>query len=609
MLLPCWNYIIEANWRYTLYPEMMHTNIFCYGKPHSGKAEKIAIPVAETTIRENRTCIIYAKNVQERYKIIKQLALQKEYHIYELEVKDLTQGASIRKAKEVIETIRKQATLVMISNSDFETPNQHTIVDELLERLYEDNQCESAEIMHKPENKTLILLDDLCGNMLLQSRLMKLQALQFCIIMDSKIAYIPWLKNLIEKFLQDDTLPVTLLKEYVDTHWPEIVQKFFSNIETVICTGVNGVKPEMHRQFVGQAIFDIPSVRIGGRFAIMENPPAGSTQKAKGLIKPASLTTVITAETIENTLYNDIAKVCIRANRWLLEQDGKLKLYFDGATYRPIMFYSQEEAQKWIKKFAICENVEILKTEKDKNMIQYEGIQNGKNTELYLNYIGASDVEYFRVTYLLQVLEIAERDEIMKWLQTDEAIKKGFDPQDSLEKNISKYYEMLDTPTAEEAAEENDAEEQSQHPLPYYPIEPYWAKFQSNEDPSLQANLITEEPIVLPETEVLFLGGHWNMVKKIQQRHPGWLFITDDQVPSAPVINVRYVFYWTAHSSHKMMENIFKKLTPEAETIYVTATNMERLENEMLLKFIQNKNRKRRGETTGKEQPGLANMH
>ena len=119
-------------------------------------------------------------------------------------------------------------------------------------------------------------------------------------------------------------------------------------------------------------------------------------------------------------------------------------------------------------------------------------------------------------------------------------------------------------------------------PIP--PIERFWEKF-------LKPKTVAKEPereseqTELPATGVLFLGGPWNMVKKIRQLHPEWMYITDDGFKPFSAINVDYVFYWTNHSSHMMMENVFSKLAPGAKIMYVTATNMDRLEREMVEQY------------------------
>lgn len=85
----------------------------------------------------------------------------------------------------------------------------------------------------------------------------------------------------------------------------------------------------------------------------------------------------------------------------------------------------------------------------------------------------------------------------------------------------------------------------------------------------------------LPQKGVLFLGGHQNMTKKLRQQFPKWTYVTDDQLKRCVNINQTVVFYWTKHSSHKMMRYVYSKLPDNASIIYVTATNLPLLIAEM----------------------------
>ena len=87
---------------------------------------------------------------------------------------------------------------------------------------------------------------------------------------------------------------------------------------------------------------------------------------------------------------------------------------------------------------------------------------------------------------------------------------------------------------------------------------------------------------IIPKKGVLFLGGHQNMVKKLQQRYPKWRFITDDYFGHRGSMEQLIVFFWTAHCSHKMMQFVYSKLNRNATVYYVTATNLDMLENEMI---------------------------
>lgn len=85
----------------------------------------------------------------------------------------------------------------------------------------------------------------------------------------------------------------------------------------------------------------------------------------------------------------------------------------------------------------------------------------------------------------------------------------------------------------------------------------------------------------LPRKGVLFLGGHQNMTKKLRQQFPQWRYLTDDQIRRYANFNQTVVFFWTKHSSHKMMQYVYSKLPEGANIIYVTATNLPLLILEM----------------------------
>ena len=85
----------------------------------------------------------------------------------------------------------------------------------------------------------------------------------------------------------------------------------------------------------------------------------------------------------------------------------------------------------------------------------------------------------------------------------------------------------------------------------------------------------------LPQKGVLFLGGHQNMIKKLRLQFPKWIYVTDDQLKRCTCINQTVVFYWTRHSSHKMMQYVYRKLPNNANIIYVTATNLPLLIEQM----------------------------
>ena len=85
----------------------------------------------------------------------------------------------------------------------------------------------------------------------------------------------------------------------------------------------------------------------------------------------------------------------------------------------------------------------------------------------------------------------------------------------------------------------------------------------------------------IPNKGVMFLGGHPNLVKKLQQVYPKWDFISDEQVRRKSSFNQSVIFYWTGHGSHQLMEYVYSRTSEHAKVLYVTATNLSLLLKEM----------------------------
>ena len=86
----------------------------------------------------------------------------------------------------------------------------------------------------------------------------------------------------------------------------------------------------------------------------------------------------------------------------------------------------------------------------------------------------------------------------------------------------------------------------------------------------------------LPERNVVFVGGHPNMLKKLVQEHPGWRFIDGgdyafDRFSSQPAI----LFFWDGHMGHPCFARAKKFLEPATPVGYVKSTNIDMLEGEM----------------------------
>ena len=91
--------------------------------------------------------------------------------------------------------------------------------------------------------------------------------------------------------------------------------------------------------------------------------------------------------------------------------------------------------------------------------------------------------------------------------------------------------------------------------------------------------------IQIPRKGVMFLGGHPNLVKKLQQVYPKWNFVSDEQLRRKSSFKQDIIFYWTGHGSHQLMEYVYSRTSGNAKVLYVTATNLARLQNEMNIAY------------------------
>lgn len=86
----------------------------------------------------------------------------------------------------------------------------------------------------------------------------------------------------------------------------------------------------------------------------------------------------------------------------------------------------------------------------------------------------------------------------------------------------------------------------------------------------------------LPDSGVVFLGGHINLVNKLKERHPDWMFIHDDARSIGDKnCAAKVIFTWTNHLSHSLQKKLHSEVGYNVPVVYVAATNIKRLEQEM----------------------------
>lgn len=85
----------------------------------------------------------------------------------------------------------------------------------------------------------------------------------------------------------------------------------------------------------------------------------------------------------------------------------------------------------------------------------------------------------------------------------------------------------------------------------------------------------------LPSSNVVFVGGHINMVKKFACDHPDWKFIDGDDKIFPEFKKPVVIFFWTKHLGHPTYHRAKTFAPPDTPLCYLTSTNIEMLELEM----------------------------
>lgn len=105
---------------------------------------------------------------------------------------------------------------------------------------------------------------------------------------------------------------------------------------------------------------------------------------------------------------------------------------------------------------------------------------------------------------------------------------------------------------------------------------------QQNEDEEAPSDEELFGDVVLPEKNVLFLGGWTKLVQSVKQRHPNWLFInSEDDRHNKGSTRIDTVFFFYGYISHKLAWRVYNELRDDVETIFVSQKNEARMELEM----------------------------
>ena len=616
MQLTYWHYGITKNWDYTYHDRMLDSNTFCYGKPKSKKTANVGHAYLARAIEMGRSIVLYAPNQNAEYQDMIEAAQKDGYPMLRIEANEPITDEQW----DIINELPWQPAMICIQNDDFKTPAQYNNANRIISYLCGVAEEEFDDIVH-------VVIDGLCGNMLIQSAWLKNKNVKLCMICTDAVASIRWrydtadvLCDAFEKS-EDQELRVAVGSFIYD--WEKDLDyamgRFFKPIETIICTGVNNVRPQDHKDFIGHCFFAQKATKgLGGKFCIEEHPLKEHMEHAKALfgnkenVKPVEI-----EDDIENSDYGQIAKRMIVPGAWIIEVNGRVHVMKTRGAYSPIIFHDPAEAKKWIEMHLEKNDIEILGQENStdvyiysveatfenplgemessqfnpfsffnfKHFIQnpkfsFEQLKNGDlQTEIMLFRIKPEDIAHIRMNYLINVLDIAEAENLLPELCND-----LYDRFQSFDVDQEEAYEFLHTwkPASMRKAEEEDTDAPFEVPEEYR-----WKPYIKAEATNADVDDLTFDPVaILPKTGVLFLGGHQNMVKKLRQIFPDWEYISDDLFKRGTLGNIKTIFYWTAHSSHSMMAFINARKSDDMSYTFVSATNINRLISEMAEKYL-----------------------
>lgn len=596
------HYYINPFWNSEISERQAKSNIFCYGKHRSGKTKNIGIFTALCALEENRACVIYAQNASEEYTVLKTVAEDFDIPVIEMDVTDFepntrSHNRSIRKIKEYMtawktayEENRHDAPfLMLLSDRNIQTKPALVIHDILNYSLFPfDGKKEKTlrEMTASRNNALLIVMDDMMAPFYIAPAYLGTKMFQFCLIMATAdiagkswrmnaLEIVAWEYNIIPPIVRDKNS----FRKYLAENEQRMFSYFFSNIDIVVCTG-NTVKPDDHRDFVKRIIHCgiIKNVKASHRYICEEVDSATHTNSM--LLHSKTSFGHLSINNIAESNYWEIANNDIIAGKLILLVDDKVavesnvpKEKKDAYVLEPVVFSDKRSAQNYLELEWYWDNsISMTSEEAAPSVHIYRGTKNEDGKMVPIEYtilqLGPDDVDNYRIRFLYRILQILEKADDQT-LPSDKIDTKEFDELIP----VAEHFPALTEISA---------------------IEPYWEQYQKNGKPD-ESVVATEELTELPD-RALFLGGHWNMVKKLEALHPDWDFITDDEIKGGwRNMTYKYIFFWTKHCSHKLQNNILSKLASGAETIYVTATNVERLEDEILTGYRNSLARKKRG--------------
>ena len=548
-------------------------NILCYGKPKSGKTSTVGIPFFEQAVKAGESIILCAEKEYEYLPAIDEAKTMYGYEVFKTTVDrpsvpqecvlmqdqeayiDTMIDLNIDRLTQEMDRLNTSKAILLIPYLSWNEPGALDICLLTLAGMKDEGEKVFGD-------RTLNLLIDAPFYQFTTCRNLQYSPdTRFCMIFPSDFAD-PSIRAVRSK-----TAGRRRLHEECEYGFYSLMKA----VQAVICTGISGISPKVHKQFVDTYIDS--EAKLRGRYLIAEDmicnasdapiTIAGSRFKSLATAKDVlqSERMEMQFRLIEETISNRI---------WVVLQNDSVKTSYLNGLYLPAVFRTDEDAIAWL--YAHLRNSRLTNAyygprNDGQWMVVNAELSDGQTTKFCILQISDSNRERYRTMALDEALELMEMDDAL-------AVHPEDDPDGSAQ--LDRLEELL----ANEPEFENTCPEEYRY-KPYKPAE-------DEEDiPVVQSSS-------LPKSHVIFLGGHPNMVKKIRQLYPGWKYVFDDELRSKTFSPNDVIFFWTGHSSHKMMRYVYSRIPDSGNVIFVTATNIELLVDQMTEQYnllLKEKNR------------------
>lgn len=580
---------LTKNWRGPIPEDACGRNIFCYGKSGSGKTERVCRPTLQYAIKHERSCAIFSQDTMRDFGKEILAAKGKGYEIIKLEPNiipvdiDVDDEEAIITARSLIakpiNAFLTKPTIVWFDDPDFFKSFHLTTWDFFLEGVViKEKECEMS---HKPAH---IIMDGLCGNAAVLVNWIRCQTLRFCITTCSDVARKSWREEKVNQFLNAYFSPEKILERtgYIMPPASEALGQMMLAMSYLVCTGASDVSPSENKAFAGLHCYGRETSRAGGNYYIAERYIDKTITNLRAFISLKPMKSV-NDDNLKESMSGQYGAV-LRKDYWVAEENERIMVYNHLDWFTPMVFRTERDAREWVINYYSNTAKSVRFKEGLDGLLIYDVIKHdGTSVEVTLTRIAREDEKKLQDRYFIKLLEMAEEASFI----AEYAEAKGRNAAKMSDQEFEDLYHEYHAYVAaeqEKAAAEAAAKANAPFVIPEeYRWKPYEApecvENEQDEECTADENERVQGSKILPEGNVLFLGGHQNMTKKLRQIFPNWTYLSDDLFKEIGQIDT--IFFWTKHSSHSMMEFVACRKSNDAKICYVTATNIKRLIKEM----------------------------